>query len=178
MPHLPTIPIRQKLRLMTMIVTGVALLLTCGSFVWFGVAWFKRQTEYELKTLADVIGDSSSAALEFAEIAESNTQSLMDSLVANPNIVAGCIYGSDDKVLGRYSAKNSGVSPPTHPPTGPSALEYVKTISGSNGERLGTLYLQSDPRRQRRFLWTCTSVVGGSLIFAWIVAFLFAARLQ
>ncbi|MCI0537031.1 MAG: response regulator [Verrucomicrobiales bacterium] len=182
MPFLPAISIQRKLRVMTLIVTGFALLLTCGIIVWFGILRFKDQTQQELTTLADLIGYSIAPLLEFEEIAAGgNTQQVMDSLVANPNIICGSLYGKADKQLALYVAASRKALPPEHPAAPrfyPENLSLVKLITGSKGENLGTIFLQSDLGTQKRFLWAWIPVIVGALVFAWVVAFLFAARLQ
>ena len=182
MLQLPAISIRQKLSLMTMIITGFALFLTCGIIVWFGILRFKEQTHRELSIFADLIGNSIRSALEFKEIVGvEELPRVMNSLVVNPNIICGCVYGKADERLAAYVAHRQKTLPPQHPPPPGfhrQNLSFVKPITSSNGEKLGTIFLQTDLGTQKSFLWKWIPVMVGSLLFAWLVAFLFAVRVQ
>ena len=175
------ISIKAKLRLMVVITSSVALLLAGCVFVFFGVLWFKNQTRMELSTLADHLAYASTAPMEFED--RPGAQAVIDYLRANPAILAGCIYGTNQMRYVQYSRAGSGLdAPPTALSEGfhPRDLEYITAIHGSSGahEVIGSIYVREDSEVARQFYLRCTLVVLAGIVLASLLAFLFASRLE
>jgi len=82
--------IKQKLTLIIMAASTVALLLAAAGFVSYELFTFRQKMIRDLSTLADIIGSQSTAALSFDN--KEDAEDDLDSLQANQRIVAACIY--------------------------------------------------------------------------------------
>ena len=173
------ISIEQKLRLIILTVSTMALGLACVVFLVFGVLWFQQENQRELTTLADVTAYSSETPLNFDD--DKAAQQVLDSLRANPNILAGALYRTNGTLLAKYVRADLRLLPPGQAPRpgfDPKDLEYTRLVADPEGAPVGSLYLRSDPAAANRFLWRCVGVVAGATAVAMVVAFLFAARFQ
>src|SRR5207248_1846947 len=97
--------IQRKQTWIIMLICGVALLCACASFVTYEVNVFRKEMVHHLETLADIIGNNSTAALDFND--EKSAQETLAALKAERNIVAACIYTKDGRVFARYVRENS-----------------------------------------------------------------------
>ncbi|MDB5325764.1 MAG: two component system sensor histidine kinase, partial [Phycisphaerales bacterium] len=92
--------IRQKLLLITVITSGLALVLACGSFATYDYFNFKRTILSELTTSADVIGFNSVAAIKFSD--KDAAQEALSSLRVDSSIVSACIEDANGQELAAY----------------------------------------------------------------------------
>src|ERR1051325_11409510 len=109
-------PIKQKLLLITVGTTAVALLLAGAGIVGVDAALFRDALQRDLTALARIVGDNSTAALDFNDpnVAREN----LSALRARPNMVAACLFRTDGMLFARYSRPGG---PTSCPP--PSAAE-------------------------------------------------------
>ena len=61
------IPIRRKLTVVVLTISGVALFLAAASLFWFQTFLFRQSFERDLTTLAEIISKHSSAAIVFRD---------------------------------------------------------------------------------------------------------------
>ena len=140
-------PIKRKLTILTMLTTGLALLLAGASFLIYEQVSFHTSMVTELITTARMTGANSSAALSFDD-PESATQTL-HSFSANPHVIAAFIYDKDGQIFARYDrpgAKGPVAVPSVEHAThhfANEALELFQDITLS-GEKIGTLYIRHD----------------------------------
>ena len=93
-------PIRSKIIFITLLTSGVALLLTCLAFVTYEMVVFKTDMVDELSITAAMIADNSSAALTFNDpVSAAQT---LKSLRAHSHIVEAAIYDAHGKVFAEY----------------------------------------------------------------------------
>ena len=97
---LQNVSIQRKQMLVIMLTSTVALLLACTGFVTYEMAAFRREMTGNLSTLAQVIGNNSSGALDFND--QKAAQEMLSALRAEPNIVAACIYAKGDEPFATY----------------------------------------------------------------------------
>ena len=90
MLFLRRIPIKQKLTVIIMLTSGVALLLACIAFVSYDQVTFRREMAAELSVLTDMFDDNVASGLTFNEF-KSVEQTLV-SLKAHPHILAAAVY--------------------------------------------------------------------------------------
>src|SRR5688572_1987709 len=97
---LQDLPIRQKLRAIVLIISGVALAGAFGLFVTY--QWFSSldQGAQRLGVMADVVGSQAVAALEFEQ--ESEAVAILNSLRAEPLILSAAVYRRDGRVFATY----------------------------------------------------------------------------
>lgn len=173
--------IKAKLTLLTMLTSGVALLVSVILVGFNDVRTFRISMVHDLQTLADVIGHNSTSALEFDdEVAAAKT---LTSLEHKPGILTAAIFKKDDKVLAVYSQ-------PGQPTNAPPPVLEVDGYRYANGqlqvfrpiqrgtERIGTIYFQVDMSDLRVLI---TRYVIGSIVIltgALLVAYIFSSRLQ
>ena len=170
--------IKRKLTLIIMAASTVALLLASTGFVSYELFTFRQKMVRDLSTLADIIANRSTAALSFDN--QEDAEEDLNSLQANPRIVSACLY-KGDAVFAQYP-KQTDVR--LYPPPGKAGARFerdhlvlFRDIT-HKGERLGTLYLQSDllEMRQRlaHYAWMIVLFMCASLG----VTFLLSSALQ
>jgi signal transduction histidine kinase/CheY-like chemotaxis protein len=175
---LQNLSIKRKLTLITMLTSSAALVLSALSFLIYDLVSFRHLLIQDLKTQAEIIGYNSAGAMEFKDVPAATAT--LAALTAKEDVVAAGLYGRDDKIFAHYS-RNNNVLPsllPTHSEDKGYRLEggYVQVFHDVtlNGERLGTLYLQSDMRqwsaRAKRYAGILCIFVLISALFALLVS--------
>jgi signal transduction histidine kinase/CheY-like chemotaxis protein len=148
--NLKDISIKRKLMLITMLTSGVAVVLSSAGFLIYDLTSFRQSLSQDLTTQAEIIGYNSAAAMAFKD--ESSATVTLAALQAKQDIVSAVLYTRDGKVFARYFHGNT---PPPPLPALPqergyriegSHLEVFQDVS-LNGEPLGILFLQSDMRQ-------------------------------
>ena len=139
-------PLRRKLSTITLITTGVALLVTTVLFLAGEVLALRKSGLQQLEILNEAIASNSSAALAFDNPDDART--VLAAFRADPHIVGAALYKTDGQLFVAFpDAAAADALPPTA-----SAAGY--SLSGSSligvspvreGERvLGSLYVRSD----------------------------------
>jgi two-component system, sensor histidine kinase len=169
--------IKRKLILIIMLICGAVLLLTCTALVIFDQVTSRRAIQSELTTLAKFMADNCQNPLMF-DLSKGAKENL-EALEAMPNIASACVYNKDGTNFAMYYRTNLPSSlPPAHP-----GEEGVRFEAGRvnifrpivvNGERIGTIYLQSTMdalhARLRRFLTTVGLILAAALVAVFIVS--------
>jgi signal transduction histidine kinase/CheY-like chemotaxis protein len=171
--------IKNKLRLMILVTSTVALLLACALVAISGTVWYKHKIADELATLAELMSYSGQTPLDFQD--KQNARLVIDYLRARPDIVAGALYLPDGTVFVQYQRANSRLTAPIHPPApgfDSKSLAFTKVVRNLSGSDVGAVFLRSDPRVERRFLLGCIGVIGIGVIFATLVAILLSNIFQ
>ncbi len=173
-------PLKKKITLIAVVSSSVSLLMACLVFILSESLTFPRVMRQNLSNLAQIIGDNSTAALSFND--SRTAQGLLDTLKANPHILSACLYDLKGQVFARYARPDA----PQYWPavvweeksefSGGSVRIFQPVLSG--GDRVGTLYLESDTREMqlRMMDYTLVTVVVGVLAF--LISLLVASRLQ
>src|SRR5579862_8621220 len=173
-------PLKKKITLIAVVSSSVSLLMACLVFILGESLTFPRIMRQNLSNLAQIIGDNSTAALSFND--SHTAQGLLDTLKANPHILSACLYDLKGQVFAGYARTGA----PGHWP--PVVWEEKSEFSGgsvrlfhpvlSGGDRVGTLYLESDTREMqlRMMDYTLATVMVGAVAF--LISLLVASRLQ
>src|ERR1700716_1144365 len=179
---LQNLSIKQKLTLITMLTSSAALVLSALSFLIYDLVSFRHLLIQDLMTQAEIIGYNSAGAMEFKDVPAATAT--LTALTAKVDIVTAALYDRDGKAFAHYSRKNNVVPPllPAHLQGKGYLFEggYLQVFHDVtlNGERLGTLLLQSDMRqwsvRAKRYGGILCIFVLISGLFAWLVS----SRLQ
>lgn len=137
--------IQRKLTTLTALSAAIGLLLASAALI--GYAWFTNRAGYErdLATVAQIVGDNSTAALVFGD-RDSATETL-SALRAKPEISMACLYGDGDgdtpgRLFGAY-AQGEALTCPEHPGS-PGRMQRGDRLTvvapvELKGERVGTL---------------------------------------
>jgi signal transduction histidine kinase/CheY-like chemotaxis protein len=174
--------IKRKLILMTMLTSSIALLLSSASFLIYDLISFRNLLTHDLTTQAQIIGYNSAAAMAFKD--EPAATATLSALTAKGDIVSAALYSPNGQIFAHYFRDKETL--PTAVPTCSADkpyrfvgqyLEVCHEVT-LNGDRVGTLFLQSDMRqwsmRARRYATIC-------LVFALVsvfLAFLVSSKLQ
>src|SRR5690349_1206204 len=174
------IRIKRKLMLITMVTSGVALLLACAAFVAYELVAFRRDMTENLATLATVIGENSSAALEFDD-PESARQTLQ-SLKVHPHVIGAALYDKDGHLFATYGGSQELTFAAPRAPGKDYRFEDDRLILFQGfdlaGEPAGTVLIESDSRELQARMWRYALIALAVLAVSAVVAFLLAKRLQ
>ncbi len=173
--------IKNKLQAIIMFTVMVALLLACGVHMIWGFLRVRADMKGDIEVLAEMAGANSAAALSFND--PTAASELLQSLKAQPAIMAGSIYLPDGKLLAAYLRPDvSETSLPANPGAHRSAFEGGHLIVfqpvSLGGQAIGSIYLESDLRALDEWLANSASVGLAVLAFSGLVAFLLGTRLQ
>jgi signal transduction histidine kinase/DNA-binding NarL/FixJ family response regulator len=179
---LQNLSIRRKLILITMLTSSIALLLSSASFLIYDLISFRHLLTQDLTTQAEIIGYNSAAAMAFKD--EPAATATLSALMVKGDIVAAVLYSPDGKMFAQYF-RNDKTLPAVLPSRSQEKgyrfegryLEVWHDVT-LNGERLGTLFLQSDMRqwstRAKRYAGICFVFV----LISGFLAFLVSSKLQ
>ena len=92
--------IRRRLALCIATTVTVSVLLSGGLFVGNELMSMDQRMIRELGTLADVVGNSATGAIEFAD--GDTARDTLKRLKANPHIKAAAIYDGDNQPMATY----------------------------------------------------------------------------
>ncbi len=165
--------IRRKQMLVIMLTSTVALLLACGAFTTFEVLKFRRSLVERVGSLAVVLGNNCTAAIEFGDVVEATAT--LAGVQAESGIVAACVYDGNGQVFATY--QRAGLPRPFVPPRMQAAgarfeggLLHLFRAVEQRGQPVGTIYIASDlqelPRRLLAYLGVCALVFLGALAAA------------
>lgn len=161
----------------------VALLSASAAWQAFEIRFIKRSMSEEVATTAKLLGDRSTAALEFfdAELARENLQSLQYS----PDMVLACIYQKDGSFFAEYSAvlqELSGcASTWSAIPSGTYYSEgflHVGMPIESMGDTQGYIYIRSSLNKIEKHIWEQLSTTILMVLAAAAIAYWLSSRLQ
>jgi signal transduction histidine kinase/ActR/RegA family two-component response regulator len=180
--NLQNLSIKGKLMLITMLTSSAALVLSSASFLIYDLISFRHLLTLDLMTQAQIIGYNSAAAMAFRD--EAAATATLSALTAKEDIVAAVLYSPDGNIFAHYFPNGTA-----HPSTLPGRsqengyrfeggyLEVFRDVT-LNGERVGTLFLQSDQRqwtlRARRY----SGIVGIFVLISGLFALLVSSQLQ
>lgn len=175
--QLDDLPIRGKLTLLVLMSSALGLLLTAGILLAYMSSATRSSTVRDLQTLANIMADSTSAALAFGDPrAAADT---LDSLKAHSDIEQACLYGSGPVLKPATGSTLFAQFVRDEPCPGAAvgaALEQgaetltVTTPVNLAGERLGTLQLTQSLQRQRRALWILGGLALGIGAFSFLAS--------
>ncbi|HEV8132321.1 MAG TPA: response regulator [Acidobacteriota bacterium] len=173
--------IRRKLTLIIMFTSSVALLLACTAFIVLDLISFRQSMVANLSSLAESIGINSSAALAFN--VRGSGSDILTSLRAQPHVVSAYIFAADGSLFATYQRgdqKGKPAPPQLQQPGHYFDKQYLHVFRPVNqdGERLGTIYIQSDLEQIHSRLRRYLMVLAGIMLVSSGAAYLLSSRLQ
>jgi len=201
--QLRNLPIRQKLTLIVLTTSGVAVVLASAAFLANDYYTYREQMARELQAYARNLAifvapalDPANAGSQVGRLVGSEMLNLTGNVLGTRNTIeAGIVFDAAGVVRTRYEkglelvpATESQVEADPRLPAAPSAeegyafrgssLEVFQGVYNDKGVRLGAIYLRSDTTelvaRQQQYIVILGLVTMGSLV----VAMLLASRLQ
>jgi signal transduction histidine kinase/CheY-like chemotaxis protein len=179
--NLKDLSIKRKLMLITMLTSGLAVVLSSAGFLIYDLISFRNSLSQDLMTQADIIGYNSAAAMAFKD--ESAATVTLSALQAKEDIVSAVLYTREGKIFAHYFHANA---PPPLLPVPPqergyrfvrSNLEVFRDVT-LNGEPLGTLFLQSDMRQWNLRAKRYASIFLSFVLISGFFALLVSSKLQ
>ncbi len=162
---------------MAMLTSSIAVILSSASFLIYDLVSFKNLLSQDLITQAQIVAYNSAAAMAFKDEAAANVT--LSALTAKDDVVAAVLYTTDGRIFAHYyrASDPAPVLPKHVEATGYHFDgQYIDVFSEVtlSGERLGTLFLQSDMQRwnarARRYAGILGIFVLISGAFAWFVS--------
>lgn len=180
MTVLRNMTIRHKLTLVIM-VTCISALLSAGTgFIMWGQFAFRRTMVQNLSTQAEMIADNCKAALAFDDVEDA--KETLKALQAQPSVVFSEIHTKDGKQFAGYFRDDADSHIPVgHQEDGYSFDGGLLTVCKSivlEGEKIGSVLLQSDLGPLRAMLRRNTIIIFAVVVFAGLVAYFVSSRLQ
>lgn len=175
------ISLRYKLVLVAMLTSTGALLLAAGGFMAYDLMTFRRYTLSQLNLEAEIVAQSSTAALEFND--RKPIDEILAAVKADPHLVAAVVYDAQDKPFASYIRENLSAS---FTPPAPQNVEHVfegNSVSvfrriAMDQRFLGTVYLRSDIGELKTRSQRYAGIAGLVLLASIVAALLLCAKLQ
>ena len=166
-----------------MVTSGVALVLSCLALFAFDWTSARQMLVRDVRTLADIVGANSTAALVFDD--QDAAKQVLQSAAANVHVVNAAIF-RDDQVFATYSRDADGASPHLSSLVeaalasateayefGPGKLTLVRPIS-FGGDLAGMVLFESDltalTERRNRFAEIALFVLLGTCAVAFAIS--------
>jgi PAS domain S-box-containing protein len=185
MPLPRNMSIRHKQKFIIMLTSAVTVLLACAAFVAYDTAMFRREMTENVSSLAEVIGNSCTAAIDFNDPASAEEK--LTALRGEPNIVAARIQTLNPTFDGepfatylREGAQQPEASPHTlqaHHEFRDNHLHLFRPIT-QGGEQIGTIELIANLNELRERLWRYASIVAIVYVASLLAAFWLSSRLE
>jgi signal transduction histidine kinase/ActR/RegA family two-component response regulator len=173
--------IKHKLLLATVVSSSAALLMVAAAFFLVEFLSFRAGMQADFSTLAQIVGDQSTAALTYNDEATA-VENLKALASKKAGILAACLY-TNSSVFAAYRVPGQeALVVPAEPGIvgwrfANDHLEGFQPI-WLNGERIGTIYVCSDLRELHLMLWRYAAIILIFICGSLLAAYLLASRLQ
>ena len=179
---LRNLPIKYKFMAITVVISGVALLVAITAFAIYEQAAFKRTMARDFVILADMFNDNVAPGLAFSDF--TSIDETLQALAANRRITAACVYDKPGEVVATYRQTGAGRGGFMFPAVQPAGQRWgagrLDTFANIDlaGEVIGTIYIGTDLGELRGRLWRYAAIVVLLLVGCSLVALGLATRLQ
>ena len=141
------LPVRQKLMVIILSTSSAVLVLTCAAFFAYELINFRETTVRSVASVAKITAANSTAALTFDN--QGDAREVLAALESEPNIVAASLYLRDGRLFSRYPEDRAIETFPREPKEmghhfDGGRLLLFEPVTPRNGDRVGTLYVESD----------------------------------
>jgi HD-GYP domain-containing protein (c-di-GMP phosphodiesterase class II) len=173
--------IKRKLMRISMLTTGVALLLTSILLISNEVMIYRQSLIERMGMMAKIIGTNSTAALMFND--KKTAEETLYALKSGKNITCAILYDRKGDVLAQY-IRDLSTGNCRHHTIGPNGyhlgidhLDILQRIHLDN-ESIGTLYIQSDLNELYSLILWYLFTVFIIILLSIAIAFVLMSRLQ
>jgi signal transduction histidine kinase len=188
------ISVKYKITAITLLTAFVVLVL--ASVVFVGARWLsdRQAIGQELETIADIIGNNSTAAIAFDD--RQGAREILSALRANPNIEWAFVYRANGTILAEYisdrlKAGSTALEYNEQRRRGPQAgrtpssglaytnefVEIYRPIR-LDGKTVGAVFIRSDLARAYAAIATYIQIAGGVILIACVLAVFLISRLH
>ncbi len=178
-------PIQRKLMTIILLTSGIVLAVTCLGFFAIELLTFRHTAYREISTLGEIIAGTTTASLAFEN--QQDAQEMLDSLRAEHQVVAACLYDKNGALFARYPTNLPAADFPARPGAdgytfGATQLTGFQPVVERNNSRLGTLFLASDLSgiygRFRLYAGIAGLVIAGSFLLAFLLSRLLQVQIS
>lgn len=175
------LPLRRKISAVIMTTTLLSLLLSTSAFLYLEISRDKKNIVNELTGIATIIGDNSTAAMEFDDIKVGNQ--ILGALHSDNRVIAAAVYDQAGKHFALYKRHSSNDwIIPDKPAKDGHYLEHGHLLLFTpimlKTQRIGTVYIQLDLKElYNRIKRVVVTVIMVSIVVL-MIAFLFSRRIQ
>ena len=179
--NLRDLSIKRKLTLLGMFTSTIAVVLSSASFLIYDLVTFRTLLTQDLMTEAEIVAYTSAAAVAFNDEKSAGVQ--LSALTAKSDLVTAVLYGTDGRVFARYDRGGERRPEAPAPVQGKQARFTDENIEVFNdvslgGERVGTLFLQSDMQRWNSRARQYAGILGVFVLISGALAWFVSSRLQ
>jgi signal transduction histidine kinase/ActR/RegA family two-component response regulator len=179
--NIRNLSIKQKLTLMAMLTSSIAVILSSASFLIYDLVSFRQLLHQDLMTQAQIIAYNSAAALAFKD--QSSARETLSALKAKDDVVSAALYTTDGKVFAQYF--RSGEANPALPKnpkqngyeTNGNYIDVFNEVTLS-GDKVGTLFLQSDMKQWSARAWRYAGILAIFVLISGLFAWFIFSKLQ
>lgn len=168
-----------KMTMVALLASAMAAATLMATFVTFDFVSSRDRLRNRLTTLADIVGQNSTAALTFEDRAAA--VEVLDALRAEPPVVCACLYDLSGHLFAQYQrSPENGLCAPRIEQLAAVGRDYstVTRRVERHGEVQGTLYLKSDLQDFKKRWRHVLHVTGVLLLVALLVGGLSGLVLQ
>jgi methyl-accepting chemotaxis protein len=176
------VPIRRKLTWIMMAVSGTALAAATMAFVAYNNLQSRNALRQNLITLAEVIGQNSTAALAFEDADAAGE--ILEGLRAQSGIILATLFTADRRPLVQFHLPERGFKAAPPPPPFHKSSVYTSDVLAVyhpivlEGETVGGVYLVSNLVEMRSHLHRLAGTALLILLCAAGLSYLLASRLH
>jgi signal transduction histidine kinase/ActR/RegA family two-component response regulator/HAMP domain-containing protein len=173
------ISIKRKLTLIIMAASTFGLVLVAACLIACELFTYREEMLRDLTTLAEIIGNRSSAALTFDE--KTDAEETLGSLAAKRHIAAAVLYNKEGEIFAHYPriARESHLFP-TRPRPESGYFEKDRLVIFHEirvkGEMIGTIYVETDLQeveaRFQRYVEIVLPIFFASLLITYLLSVL------
>jgi len=168
--------IPNKIVAIIMTICGAALLLTSTALIAYDFNDARRELKVSVTTFARILADNTNAAVSFNDSA--TALDTLNSLRADPSIVAACIYTPDGLFVQRVIESASPCPEHPVPDTEGKGFMVVSAPIQLNGKDIGTVQLRASLDPAYAHLRLDVLSIWAILIVAALFAFMLSYRLH
>jgi signal transduction histidine kinase/CheY-like chemotaxis protein len=172
--------VKHKLHLIIMVTVCAALMLACVAVLIADYFALRNSIRNDLGILAEILGSSSTAALIFDD--QKSAEDLLSGLKARRSIISAAIYSVKGQVFAAYSRDRRREFRGSHLNADASWFERDRLKLFKNirlgQQSIGAIYLESDLDEIYVRLKQSAEILVTILLFASLLAFVPASRLQ
>lgn len=163
-----------------MVASTATLFLVAGGFVGYELFTYRQAMTRDLATLAEIIGDRSTAALTFDDKADAEIT--LSALAAKKHIVVAALYDQHGRLFAQYPSQPAPGLVPRWPERSGARFENDHLLLfheiRAKGDPTGTLYLKSDLREMRARFQQYAILIGCVMLAAFVATLLIGLKLQ
>jgi signal transduction histidine kinase len=164
-----TLPIRQKILAIIFLCSFLALVTSLVFFILFSTVRLRENLTQEMNVLAEIIGNRSTAAIEFGDADEAAKN--LAALSARSSVRLACMFDGEDNLFAIYKRKSKLECPKSSYPRSEFINNYLYVYKDIfvNDNKVGSIAVISDLKDirksyQRYFFYSIISIVFGGVI--------------